>query len=68
MNLFANENLRWKHHRGNDKFDYPIDFSSALLGARDDGHVDLLLSLGAQQLLPFSPAQRIGGAGGGTAC
>ena len=42
MNLFANENLRWKHHRGSDKFDYPIDFSSALLGARDDGHVDLL--------------------------
>ena len=42
MNLFANENLRWKHHHGSDKFDYPIDFSSALLGARDDGHVDLL--------------------------
>jgi hypothetical protein len=42
MNLFKNDNLSWKHHHGSDKFDYPIDFSSALLSARADGHVDLL--------------------------
>ncbi len=42
MDLFANENLRWKHFTGNDSFDYPIDYWAALLGARADGHVDLL--------------------------
>ena len=42
MNLIENDNLRWKHFTGSDKFDYPIDYSAALLSARDDGHVDLL--------------------------
>lgn len=42
MNLFETESLRWKRFTGNDRFNYPIDFESALLGARDDGHVDLL--------------------------
>ena len=42
MNLFENANLRWKRFTGNHHFNYPIDFESALLGARDDGHVDLL--------------------------
>lgn len=42
MNLVNNANLRWKRFTGNHHFNYPIDFESALLGARDDGHVDLL--------------------------
>ena len=42
MNLYDNKDLRWKHYTGNDKFNYPIDFWSALLNARADGHVDLL--------------------------
>ena len=42
MNLFDDDNLRWKRFTGNHHFNYPIDFESALLGARDDGHVDLL--------------------------
>lgn len=42
MNLYDNDELRWKHYTGNDKFDYPIDYWSALLNARTDGHVDLL--------------------------
>ncbi|NCF33884.1 MAG: hypothetical protein GWP50_09995 [Proteobacteria bacterium] len=42
MNLYDNNNLRWKHYTGNDKFNYPINFWSALLNARADGHVDLL--------------------------
>ena len=43
MNLFENDNLRWKHFTGGDRFDYPINFSSALLSARPDGHIELLI-------------------------
>ena len=42
MNLIENDDLRWKHFTGSDRFDYPIDYYAALLSARDDGHVDLL--------------------------
>lgn len=42
MNLFDNKKLRWKRFVGGDQFDYPIDYSAALLQAYDDGHVDLL--------------------------
>ena len=42
LNLFDNANLRWKRFTGDQHFNYPIDFESALLGARDDDHVDLL--------------------------
>lgn len=42
MNIFENDNLRWKHFTGSDRFDYPIDFYSALLSVRPDGHVELL--------------------------
>lgn len=42
MNLLDNENLRWKHFTGDEKFDYPIDYYAALLRANEDGHVDLL--------------------------
>ena len=42
MNLFENDNLRWKHFTGNDRFDYPIDYYSALLSVRPEGHIELL--------------------------
>jgi len=42
MNLLDNQNLRWKRFTGNNDFDYPIDYSAALLRANSDGHVDLL--------------------------
>lgn len=42
MNLLENSELRWKHFVGGDDFDYPINYSAALLHATDDGHVDLL--------------------------
>ena len=42
MNLFENDNLQWKHFIGSDRFDYPIDFYSALLSVRPEGHIELL--------------------------
>jgi len=42
VNLFEDSKLRWKRFTGGDKFDYPIDYSAALLSARSDGHVDIL--------------------------
>ena len=42
MNLFENDNIRWKHFTGSDRFDYPIDFYSALLSVRPEGHIELL--------------------------
>ena len=42
MNIYDDKGLRWKHYTGSDKFDYPIDYWSALLNARADGHVDFL--------------------------
>ena len=42
MNLFDDENLKWRRFVGDESFDYPIDYEAALLSIRDDGHVDLL--------------------------
>ncbi len=42
MNLLDNQDLRWKRFTGSEEFDYPIDYSAALLRANSDGHVDLL--------------------------
>ena len=42
INLFKNEDLNWKRFQGGDDFDYPIDYSAALLNANKDGHVDIL--------------------------
>ncbi len=42
MNLFENDNLQWKHFTGSDRFDYPINFYSALLSVRPEGHIELL--------------------------
>ena len=42
INLFNNNDLNWKRFQGGDDFDYPIDYSAALLNANEDGHVDIL--------------------------
>lgn len=42
MNLLNSDGLKWRRFSGGDEFDYPIDYSAALLNAREDGHVDLL--------------------------
>ena len=42
INLFNNKDLNWKRFQGGDDFDYPIDYSAALLNANEDGHVDIL--------------------------
>ena len=42
MNLFDDDNLKWRRFVGDASFDYPIDYEAALLSIRDDGHVDLL--------------------------
>lgn len=42
MNLFDTENIKWRRFTGDDEFDYPIDYSAALLNIREDGHVDML--------------------------
>ncbi|NCF79881.1 MAG: hypothetical protein GWP34_08290 [Alphaproteobacteria bacterium] len=42
MNLFDNEDLKWRRFVGDDSVDYSIDYEASLLSIRDDGHVDLL--------------------------
>ena len=42
MNLFEHGNIRRKPSTGSDRFDYPIDFYSALLSVRPEGHIELL--------------------------
>lgn len=42
MNLFADENLKWRRFIGDESFDYNIDYEAALLKICDDGRVDIL--------------------------
>ena len=42
INLYQNENLKWKRFQGGNDFKYPIDYSAALLNANEDGHADIL--------------------------
>ncbi|MDA8840932.1 hypothetical protein N9N89_04045 [Gammaproteobacteria bacterium] len=42
INLFNNKDLNWKRFQGGNDFDYPIDYSAALLSTNEDGHVDIL--------------------------
>lgn len=42
MDLFDNENLKWRRFVGDENVDYPIDYEAALLSIRDDGRVDFL--------------------------
>ena len=37
MNLLDNKNLKWRRYTEGDNFDYPVDYSDAVLDARDGG-------------------------------
>ena len=42
-NLFKEEEFSWKHYQGGDSFDYHIDYSDAVLDAREDGRLEILV-------------------------
>ena len=42
MELFDTQALDWMHLPGDETFDYPIDYSAAVLSSRGDGHIDIL--------------------------
>ena len=42
MHLINNDQLQWKRFVGDDKFDYPIDYSTAVLDVNENGHINLL--------------------------
>ena len=43
-NLFNEEELNWKHYQGGKDFDYHIDYSDAVLDAREDGRLEILVN------------------------
>ena len=43
MNLLNNQNLKWKHYKDDKNFDFPIDYSDAILDAREDGRLEILV-------------------------
>ena len=42
MDLINNDQLQWKRFVGDNKFDYPIDYSTAVLDVNENGHINLL--------------------------
>ena len=43
MNLLNNKSLKWKRYTEGEDFDYPIDYSDAILDAREDGRLEILV-------------------------
>ena len=43
MNLINDQNLKWKHYKDDKNFDFPIDYSDAILDARQDGRLEILV-------------------------
>jgi len=43
MNLINNQNLKWKHYKDDKNLDFPIDYSDAILDAREDGRLEILV-------------------------
>ena len=43
MNLLNNESLKWRRYTEGDAFDYPIDYSDAVLDVREDGRLEILV-------------------------
>ena len=43
MNLLNNENLKWRRYTEGGAFDYPIDYSDAVLDVREDGRLEILV-------------------------
>ena len=42
MDLINNDQLQWKRFVGDNKFDYPINYSTAVLDVNENGHINLL--------------------------
>ena len=42
MDLINNDQLQWKRFVGDNKFDYPIDYSTAVLDVNENGHLSLI--------------------------
>ena len=42
MDLFDDSKVQWTRYLGDERFDYPIDYSGAVLSCREGGHIDLL--------------------------
>ena len=43
MNLLNDKSLKWKRYTEGEDFDYPIDYSDAILDAREDGRLEILV-------------------------
>ena len=43
MNLINNKKLKWKHYKDIENFDYRIDYADAVLDAREDGRLEILV-------------------------
>ncbi|MEP0203123.1 MAG: hypothetical protein ABJ084_02160 [Halioglobus sp.] len=43
MNLFDNQELEWKRYSDDGAFGYPINYADAVLDARDDGRLEILV-------------------------
>ncbi|GIS76232.1 MAG: hypothetical protein CM1200mP12_19510 [Gammaproteobacteria bacterium] len=56
MNLLNDKTLKWKRYTEGDDFDYPIDYSDAILDAREDGRLEILVKWEPKFLLSFSQA------------
>ena len=41
--LINNKDLKWHRYTEGSNFDYPIDYSDAVVDARNDGHLELLV-------------------------
>ena len=43
MNLLNNQDLKWKHYKDDKNFDFSIDYSDAVLYAREDVRLEILV-------------------------
>ena len=53
MQLYNDKEIDWIHLLGDDTFDYPIDYSAAVLNLLDDGHIDMLFRWEPNQYCHF---------------
>lgn len=53
MQLFDDAEINWIHLVGDENFDYPIDYSAAVLDVREDGHIDMLFRWEPNQYCHF---------------
>ena len=43
MNLLNNDNIQWRRYEEGDAIDFPINYSDAVLDAREDGRLEILV-------------------------